>query len=182
MIQLISGSGDDMCDDTTDEDKTALTWTQMNVMKVATIPVIKNEPAKFYVRYPCDMNGLGYKIFLKSSSGAVLGHVKFYQRDKTTDLVGDLYCKGAGTKTYYGGEKTDFNLHCDVPKCVDGGMRMMEVEKTTKYVKLIDASNKELLWSKMFDEFDGDCTQALGSVYSQVWGYFGNDMSLAVAN
>ena len=142
---------------------TELIWTKFNQEKRVSLSVNKNDPAKFYVKYPCHQT-VWYKLFLKTKSGALLGHVELYRKkSSTSDLTGNFYCKGAGSKSWWGGQKTDFNLKCDALKCRDE-MKVLKVEKTSEYVKLVDANTNEVLWSKVFSSSDGDCRLTTSSV------------------
>ena len=163
------------------EEISALTWTQINRSKRVSLPVYKNDPAEFYVKYPCDQS-VKYKLYLRTRSGSILGHVEMYKkRSSNSDLTGNLFCKGAGARRWWGGEKTDFNLKRDALKCMEG-VKVLKVEKTTKCVKLIDANTNEVIWSKMFTSWDGDCKLDTNTIYPQVWDYSGNDLYLAVAD
>ena len=133
------------------------------------------------MKYPCD-ESVKYKIYFKTVTGAAFAHFEMYKKTSaTSDLTGNLYCQNGGDKSWWGGEKTDFNLNCDAVNCRDG-MKTLKVEKTNECVKVMDASSNEVLWSKMFDSTDGDCWMAMGSVSTQVWNYNGNDLNLAVCN
>lgn len=165
-------------DENGSDDRSKLTWRQFNLAQRVSLPVSKDGPAIFYVKYPCEL-GAKYKVFLRvEAGGATLGHVEIYKNGPTSDLTGNLYCKGAGSKSWHGGEKIDFNLKCDALKCKDG-MKQMKVEKTTKSVKLIDVITNELLWSKVFSRTSGDCLLATGALYTQAWEYTGNELSIA---
>merc|ERR1711915_678809 len=108
----------------------------------------------YKVKTPC--KGVWFKLFLIG-----VGHIEIYANNR-----GNVFCKDAGNKSWWGGEKTDFSFGAN-PICEDGSY-VYTVDRTTKDIKISNSAG-ETIFSKTFGTRDGKCLNSPNQVKTQVW-------------
>ena len=78
-------------------------WNIFSKSERAAFPVDFEDTEWYYVKLPCSTD-VHFKLFLYTDEGQS-SHVEM--EDKTQ---GNIYCHDAGTKSWWGGEKTDFYM------------------------------------------------------------------------
>jgi len=128
---------------------------------------------RFYVKFPCS-DTIWFKLFLQRRDGPnpANSHVELKNRKR-----GNIFCKGAGNKRWYGGARTDFTISENMQCESDGSNIILVVEKTDKRVTI--KNRGKVLYNQVFKANDGNCKNPTAKVITQVWEY-NKDLKLAV--
>ncbi|KAL5254731.1 hypothetical protein ACHWQZ_G014238 [Mnemiopsis leidyi] len=141
-------------------------WRNFSKTNPLNLNVDRREEETYLVRFPC-RNYIWFKLFLYGD-GDINSHVELFQGNKEN---GNIYCNKAGNQSWYEGEKTEFGINKSW-ECEDDGENMiLEIKKTTQFVKLKNRGNE--LYTKEFNSIDGNCYKQTKRITSQVWNYSG---------
>ncbi|KAL5254732.1 hypothetical protein ACHWQZ_G014239 [Mnemiopsis leidyi] len=141
-------------------------WRYFYETNPLNLTVDMGEEENYLVRFPC-RNYIWVKLFLYGD-GDSNSHVELFQNNMEN---GNIYCNKAGDQSWYEGEKTKFGINKSW-ECEDDGENMiLEIKKTTQYVKLKNRGNE--LYTKEFNSSDGNCYKQTKRITTQVWNYGG---------
>jgi len=143
-------------------------WVPFTVsdQAVVTTDFSDQDMERFYVKMPCQ-DTVWFKLFLNRDGGQN-SHVEIFSRVK-----GNIYCNDAGSKSWWGGEKTDFTMDEGAMKCEAGDeVLIIIVEKTADRVTI--KNRGQTLYNQAFSDNDANCRKATTQVKTQVWNYAGS--------
>ena len=80
------------------------------------------EEETYYVRFPCSYSGnsIKFKLFLYAEDEQN-SHIEL-----SSKTIGNIFCNKAGLKSWYGGERTNFNINTEWECEDEGRFRIVE--------------------------------------------------------
>ena len=87
-------------------------------------------------------------------------------------FTGNIYCNNAGTREWYHGERTDFNLESGLLCTEDKAEIIVTVVKYGE--GLVIMNGDRVLYEQDFGPSDGYCSRNTNILKTQVWDYRGS--------
>ena len=89
--------------DITEGDSETNNWREFSRINRLDLAVDMGEEETYLVRFPCG-DSIWFKLFL-NGDGEQNSHIELHDRSR-----GNIYCNRAGSRSWYGGERTDFRI------------------------------------------------------------------------